>query len=1379
MAGLYSYFCRMSVPALLRQSLPLLCTMLLGFTAHAQTGPGGVGNSTSNRLWLRADATVFNNAGTVLAADGDLVQQWNDRSGNSNNASQATPANRPTYKVNIINGKPALLFAGNQFIDPAALGIPATNGFSYIVVFNPTSFTAGGTADGAGDYIIDRTSGTNGLASLKIASTNKYMFQKRDDGGGGLGGPVSTTNVTTSTFHIVDYTRERTAGALYRLFLDGALDQTAADADGNLTPPTPRIGRHATTANNGIKGYISELIIYNYRVNDAQVRILNSYLAAKYNLPISNDKYAFDATHPNDVAGLGSEGAGLDNTDAQSAGILQINLPSSLSAGDYLLFGHDNASISAWTTTEAPNAGTDIQRLSREWRLNETGTDAGTTRFQVDVTTLPAAPAGHTRYGLMVDSDGDFSSGATVYEMSLVAGSLYETASTINTNNGDFVSIAAIRPTMQFSTVSGTGFETTNAAVTATLNYVAKTAVSATVNTANGSAVAPGDYTAISGGTVTIAAGSSTAVVNVTVSNDLALESDETFTVTLSAPTGGVNLGVNSVYTHTIHDDDNARKINFSLASSNGNENVTAVTITVEDAPLDAINPTSVDYFVSGGTATGGGVDFTLASGTATIPANSASVTIPITVVDDALFETNETIIVTMINPVNCNLNTTNTVHTYTIIDNDLSPSVAFSTTSSSGVESVSPVNMTVTLSAISGAATTVDYAVTGGTATNGGVDYTLTAGTLTIPANSLTGTLSATIVNDAINELPETFIVTLSSPTNATLGANTTFTYSIIDNDNLGITGPGGVGDANNNRLWLSADQSAFVNAGTTLAVNNDAVQQWNDRSGNSNHVSQGTLANRPIFRTNVVNSKPALNYTGNMFLDAAALGIAGSGGFSYFVVLNPTSFVAGTNGDGNGDYIFDRTSATTELSGLKISNTNKYGFQIRDNAGAGLGGPVSTTNVNTGAFQLVDFSRVRGSAFNLYVNGTLENSTADALGNLTPPPTRIGRHASTVNGGLKGNLTEVAIYNTPLNNAQRTIVENYLAAKYALTISNDKFAFDATHGNDVAGIGMEDATNFHADAKGPSIVRINNPSSLNNLDYLLWGHDGGPFSTTETTDVPGAQGILARLRRVWRADERGEVGTIDITFDLTGLGPVVASDLRLLISKTDNLFADETVAGGTILSGATSLGGNVYGFSGVNIDNDWRFTLGTINTAQTPLPVELLAFSAEPSGSDVVVKWTTATETNSDYFNVERSGSGDLSFETISRVNAAGSSFNTIHYQVVDDRPLNGTSYYRLVQVDIDGTTSYSKLAKVSFDASSPVVIYPNPATSTLSVKLSADGMTEVTLFNMMGAQVLSLPPSNRREFTIACGHLARGVYLVRVVSGNKVSYQRVVLH
>ena len=123
-------------------------------------------------------------------------------------------------------------------------------------------------------------------------------------------------------------------------------------------------------------------------------------------------------------------------------------------------------------------------------------------------------------------------------------------------------------------------------------------------------------------------------------------------------------------------------------------------------------------------------------------------------------------------------------VHTYTITDNDNAPVVDFNVTSSSGVESVSSAGLTVDLSAVSNQNVTVDYAVTG-TATGSGTDYTLANGTLTISAGATSGTITiAGIIDDTLDEANETVIVTLSNPSNATLGTDKVHTFTITDND-------------------------------------------------------------------------------------------------------------------------------------------------------------------------------------------------------------------------------------------------------------------------------------------------------------------------------------------------------------------------------------------------------------------------------------------------------------------------------------------------------------------------------------------------------------------------------------------------------------------
>ena len=170
-----------------------------------------------------------------------------------------------------------------------------------------------------------------------------------------------------------------------------------------------------------------------------------------------------------------------------------------------------------------------------------------------------------------------------------------------------------------------------------------------------------------------------------------------------------------------------------------------------------------------------------------------------------------------------------------------------------------------------------------------------------------------------------------------------------------------------------------------------------------------------------------------------------------------------------------------------------------------------------------------------------------------------------------------------------------------------------------------------------------------MNNDEYLIWGHNNGILQATELIDVP--TGVQARFDRVWRVSEVNssltavDVGNIDIRWDLTGFGSVTASDLRLLIdTDNDGSFTDETIGTGGIIAGATLIGGNSYQFAGISqITNNLRFTLGTINSPQTPLPIELINFNASPLNKKYVqLDWQTASEKNNNYFTIERSQNG-----------------------------------------------------------------------------------------------------------------------------------------
>ncbi|RZJ89527.1 MAG: T9SS type A sorting domain-containing protein, partial [Hymenobacter sp.] len=158
--------------------------------------------------------------------------------------------------------------------------------------------------------------------------------------------------------------------------------------------------------------------------------------------------------------------------------------------------------------------------------------------------------------------------------------------------------------------------------------------------------------------------------------------------------------------------------------------------------------------------------------------------------------------------------------------------------------------------------------------------------------------------------------------------------------------------------------------------------------------------------------------------------------------------------------------------------------------------------------------------------------------------------------------------------------------------------------------------------------------------------------------------------------------------------------------------------------------------------VDATSYFALASTNavdnplTGIAPLPVQLVRFTATKQGSAVLVNWTTASEKNSAYFAVERADQGTR-FAEISRVAAQNNSTTNHNYALVDAAPLPGLNYYRLRQVDLDGTVAYSPVATVRFAGSAlqpMLTIYPNPVEATQNLHLVATGLaTEEAIVRM----------------------------------------------
>ncbi len=339
--------------------------------------------------------------------------------------------------------------------------------------------------------------------------------------------------------------------------------------------------------------------------------------------------------------------------------------------------------------------------------------------------------------------------------------------------------------------VSGTDdafTETTGSLAKFWVSRTGATTAALTVNyTIDGTATSGLDYTAPTG-TVTIAAAAVGAYVDVSLLDDAIAEGTETIILNITPdPAYGIGFGSFTRYIIDAETASVATQVRFSASTSSAAESAGTVNIPVTLSAASA-DPVTVEYVINGGTALAAGIDYSLTPGVLTFAPGVTTQNISVAISDDTLKESNETVILLLVNPANARLGTSS--HTLTITDDDMPPgvTVGFAGTTGSGLESVSPAPLTVALSTAQAGAVTVDYAVTGGTAT-AGADFTITNGTLTFAAGETVKVIPNTITNDLTAEPNETIILTLSNPTGAALSPNTALTYTITDDDAATVT--------------------------------------------------------------------------------------------------------------------------------------------------------------------------------------------------------------------------------------------------------------------------------------------------------------------------------------------------------------------------------------------------------------------------------------------------------------------------------------------------------------------------------------------------------------------------------------------------------------
>lgn len=285
---------------------------------------------------------------------------------------------------------------------------------------------------------------------------------------------------------------------------------------------------------------------------------------------------------------------------------------------------------------------------------------------------------------------------------------------------------------------------------------------------------------------------------------------------------------------------------------------------------------------------------------------------------------------------------------------------------------------------------------------------------------------------------------------------------------------------------------------------------------------------------------------------------------------------------------------------------------------------------------------------------------------------------------------------------------------------------------------------------------ISISAPATLSNFEARFFrGMQTYGNQSTYSSPIVGVNGC-----EYWTLNRISGSASVSVTLSWNSAectGPYITDPSTLLVGRWNGTNWVSHGNGGTtgnVSAGTITTAAAVTSFS--------PFIIATSSTTN-PLPITLLYFKAESESESTVLSWKTATEINNAEFQVERSADGRR-FDVIGRVPGAGSSRTPNSYSLIDHHPLPGVSYYRLKQVDFDGTSTTFDIVRVNnTERQIDFYVYPNPAAGGTVVRTNYAGPAE--LIDQYGLTVARFESATQ----ISTAQIPTGVYVLRNGQGQ----------
>lgn len=385
-----------------------------------------------------------------------------------------------------------------------------------------------------------------------------------------------------------------------------------------------------------------------------------------------------------------------------------------------------------------------------------------------------------------------------------------------------------------------------------------------------------------------------------------------------------------------------------------------------------------------------------------------------------------------------------------------------------------------------------------------------------------------------------------------------------------------------------------------------------------------------------------------------------------------------------------------------------------------------VLNKNIETNILNLTKGKITTGTNF-VHITSTVSNAIND------------GSTQSYINGNLRRNVSSGNTYAMPVGTSSK-----YELAKMTINSSTGLTYLDAKF----------------TEGFGPSSLNISSLGLLVNGTLLQTLLDAGYWTiipNSETSSINYDIGLFMR--------------------GATNAGMEAAQHS---IVKRDNSSEEWTLEGNHANASQSNSDGVVYAFRD-NLNSLSDFGIAKHN--ENILPIELINFNAINNKDVIELTWATASETNNDYFEIQKSKDAQ-SWNIIGKVQGAGFSSSEIKYNFDDKDPFSGINYFRLKQVDFDRKFEYSKIIQVNYSKifdSNQLTIYPNPVENIVNINIENNNseFVKIEILDFMGRTVKSLNISDLKlnsNMELDLSELSSAIYLIKFQFENEVLFRKI---